>query len=227
MMKPEFHCMIYVDIMKIHQLKDERYSSNVYLIDAEQPTLIDTGGDLREKILAWVPEILGDRKLSQIIFTHGHGDHVNSAVELAAHFGVPFYIHPADSELLPEASPLGSEVDVGDRQFSMIHTPGHSHGCVCLYEPNDKILISGDTIFPGGRTGRWDLKTAHYPDLVQSVENLLELDVQSLYPGHYDPLYNGVMEHIKASLETLKIVGEKFDDAKYDARVTELRSILP
>ena len=212
--------------MQIHQLKDTRFTSNVYLINSERPTLLDTGVDLKEKILQWISQILGSRKLAQIVFTHGHPDHIDHAAEIASHFGVPFSIHSGDSELLPDAQPLRDRVDCGQWQLEVIHTPGHSHGGVCFYEPQQKILFSGDTIFPGGRTGRWDLPTAQYDDLLKSVERLLELDINSLYPGHHNPIEGNVRAHLEASLETLKQIGPQFDDAKYDARIAEVSSEL-
>ncbi len=213
--------------MKIFSLKDEIYTSNIYLIDAQRPILVDTGGTLKDQILSWVPEILGQQRgLSAILFTHGHPDHIQGAEELAKRFGVPLFIHSAEIEKVPSAAPLGDLVDCGDAKFQVIHTPGHSPGGVCFYEPDEKILICGDTIFPGGRVGRWDLPGSHFHDLLESVKKLNTLEVGALYPGHYPPLLRHPMTHLKASLETLYHVGDVFDDAKYDARIASLRDIL-
>ena len=212
--------------MEIHQLKDELYTSNVYLVDCEKPTLIDTGGSLKDKIIEWVPTILGDRALSQIVFTHGHPDHVQGADELATHFKVSLFIDPSDAEHLENHQTLPDQLDCGDAIFDVIRTPGHSPGGVCFYEATKKILISGDTIFPGGRTGRWDLPGSNYAALINSVKSLLRLEINTLYPGHYDPITQNIQAHLEASLGTLEVAGENFDEEKYDARIQELKEQL-
>ena len=219
-------CMICEVPMEIHQLRDEVYTSNVYLINCDKPTLVDTGGSVSEQIKSWVTEILRFKSLHQIIFTHGHPDHVQGANMLADHFSVPLYIHPADSEHIENSMPLGSYIDCGDVSFKVIHTPGHSPGGVCFYEPNQKILISGDTIFPGGRTGRWDLPGSNYEDLVRSVKKLMNLEIEMLYPGHYDPISSKIQAHLEGSLGTLEFAGESFDEEKYDQRIEALKEQL-
>lgn len=131
--------------MRIHRLQDPIYTSNVYLIEAERPVLVDTGGALQEELLRWVPGVLGQRSLTAIVFTHGHPDHIGNAEELAAVLRAPLYIHPAEGEQVPAADPIPERIDCGDACFEVIPTPGHSPGGVCLYEPAQQMMTGSTT----------------------------------------------------------------------------------
>jgi len=208
--------------MKVHQLKDPIYTSNVYLIDAQRPVLVDTGLSITDDVLALVADALGGRALSAIVFTHGHPDHIGDADLLSEKLHAPLYIHRHDHDKLPSAEVLGDSVDVGNAVFRVLHTPGHSPGGVSLYDPKHRVLFSGDCVFPGGRAGRWDLEGADYDQLLASVQTLAALEVSVLYPGHYDPISSDVARHLRASVETVEIVGNPFDEAAYDARIQAL-----
>jgi len=71
----------------------------------------------------------------------------------------------------------------GDREFELIHSPGHSPDSVCYYCAGDKILICGDVIF-AENTGRADLPGSNPDELKQSIEGLSRLEVEYLLPGH-------------------------------------------
>ena len=216
----------YDKTMQVHQLKDPVSTSNVYLIDAKSPILIDTGGSLSEEILALVNDVLAGRPVQAIIFTHGHPDHIGDADGIASTLNAPMFIHARDHDKLPQASILGSTVDLGDGQLEVIPTPGHCPGSVSLYERKKRWLFSGDCIFPGGRAGRWDLPGAKPAELAQSVKTLSQLTVDTLYPGHYDVTSKNVSAHLQASVETVRLVGDPWDEAAYDARISSLDGTL-
>ncbi len=67
--------------------------------------------------------------------------------------------------------------------LTVIHTPGHSPGSICLYWPAKKVLISGDLVFNGG-VGRTDFPGGSITVLKQSIERVSQLDVEHLLPGH-------------------------------------------
>jgi glyoxylase-like metal-dependent hydrolase (beta-lactamase superfamily II) len=77
------------------------------------------------------------------------------------------------------------ELNVGDLQLQVYHTPGHSPGSVCVYWPEARALFSGDLIFKEG-LGRTDLPGGNGALLKQSIRRMAELDLEIIYPGHGD-----------------------------------------
>jgi glyoxylase-like metal-dependent hydrolase (beta-lactamase superfamily II) len=75
--------------------------------------------------------------------------------------------------------------------FHIYHTPGHSFGSVCYYEPTKRILIPGDLVFTGGNFGRYDFPGSSLEQLQNSIKNMNELDVKYLLPGHMGISENG------------------------------------
>ena len=144
-------------------------------------------------------------RVTALINTHGHWDHVadNAAVQQA--LGVPLLIHADDepmilepqrmSQSLPDIVPTkadrylsdGDTLTLGRYTFTVWHTPGHSPGGVVLYEPTTATLIGGDTLFPNGH-GRIDIPGADRPAMYRSLARLATLPPETtVYPGHGDP----------------------------------------
>ena len=86
---------------------------------------------------------------------------------------------------------------VGD--FIVYHTPGHTQWSICLFRETDGALIAGDTIFPNGSFGRYDLPTGNHAQLVSSINRLAELPVESLWPGHEMPVVTNAKRHVLLS----------------------------
>ena len=148
---------------------------------------------------------IGDKKVSAILLTHGHFDHIMAVGELAAATGAPVYIHPLDMEMLNDpalngrlslmgvnampgpairAEALDEELSVAGMDFEIIHTPGHSKGSVCLYLPDEGALFAGDTLFMGG-LGRMDLHGGSPLEMRESLRRLFTLPGEvRVYPGH-------------------------------------------
>lgn len=82
----------------------------------------------------------------------------------------------------------GDIIDLGDRQFQVIHTPGHSPGGIALWEAATGILFSGDIVYDGALIeGTSDLERWQY---IASMERLLRLPVRIVHGGHF-PSYSG------------------------------------
>jgi glyoxylase-like metal-dependent hydrolase (beta-lactamase superfamily II) len=143
-----------------------------------------------------IASAVGDRRVSLIVCTHGHNDHINAAVDLAAAIGAPVALHPDDRMLWDVVHPGrppdvdladGDEVAVGDERLLVLHTPGHSPGGVCLWAAADSVLFSGDTLFNGGpgATGR---SYSDFPTIIESIRTkLLPLPPETtVHTGHGD-----------------------------------------
>lgn len=77
----------------------------------------------------------------------------------------------------------GDVLDLGDRAFEVLHLPGHSPGCIALYDPKSKDLFSGDVIYDGELLD--ELHCSHIPTYIATYERLEKLPVETVYPGHY------------------------------------------
>lgn len=189
--------------LKIYRRVVGMIQTNVYFIlneETKELVIADPADDayaLEADISSW------GAKPAAIYLTHGHHDHIGAVNELKEKYGIPVVAYETEKALLCDTKanlsafygPLTVEPDVlvkdGDKldyaglECTVIHTPGHTAGSCCFYFPENKILISGDTLFQCSY-GRTDLPTGSFTDLEKSVRRLLsELpeDV-TVCPGH-------------------------------------------
>lgn len=171
--------------------------------EASREAIVIDPGDEIETVLS----ILKKHRLTakQIVITHAHIDHVGGAMKLKAATGAPILLNQNDTTLLKmldlQASWLGMrppgavEIDqslkdgdvvrVNGIQATVLHTPGHTEGSVCLLFEPQKTLVAGDTLFAGS-IGRTDLPGGSYDKIIQSLhDKLLVLpDEIHVVPGH-------------------------------------------
>ncbi|MDX2527266.1 MBL fold metallo-hydrolase [Streptomyces europaeiscabiei] len=166
--------------------------NNVWIVgDDEEAVVIDAAHDAGA-----IAEALGGRTLRAIVCTHAHNDHIDAAPELAARTGAPILLHADDLPLWkqthPDRAPDGELTDgqvlaVAGVDLTVLHTPGHAPGAVCLYAPGLTALFSGDTLFAGGpgATGR---SYSDFPTIVDSIrDRLLTLPGDTVvHTGHGD-----------------------------------------
>ncbi len=164
--------------------------NNVWLVgDDSEVVVIDAAHDADA-----IAEAVGGRTLRAIVCTHAHNDHIDAAPELAARTGAPILLHRDDLPLWkqthPDRMPDGDLADVqvlavAGVDLTVLHTPGHAPGAVCLYAPALTALFSGDTLFAGGpgATGR---SYSDFPTIVDSIrERLLTLPGDTVvHTGH-------------------------------------------
>lgn len=189
--------------MRIKQMTVGMMGVCCYIASCEQTgeaVIIDPGGDEKD-ILAYCSQ--EKLKIKYIINTHGHPDHVCGNKPLKDATGAEIVMHSADAEFFGEQrveqffsqlglepSPPadlrvndGDEIRFGRETLTVIHTPGHTPGGMCLYsEPN---LFSGDTLFAGG-VGRTDFPGGSTRELLDSIKTrLLNLPPDTIvWPGH-------------------------------------------
>ncbi len=183
-------------------------AENTYVVwdDSGEAAVIDAGGSTAAEN-ARLDEFLAERGLHPVVAinTHGHFDHALGVPHLKTTYGIPFAAHASDAFLLENAGPSGRifgvktgdlpsiDIDLGQREtisfgdttLQIIHTPGHTPGHVCLFEPRSGVVFTGDTLFADS-IGRTDLPGGDYSWIMRSIiDKLLPLggDVK-VYPGH-------------------------------------------
>lgn len=178
--------------------------TNAYLIGCEErhkAIIIDPGYQTSERLSLLIKKY--EVVVEGIYLTHTHFDHIADVAGLKRKFGWQVFVHKEDagnlrvpgSDGIPNtygiegAEPDGFLVDGEERvfghlRFRVIHTPGHSPGCVLFYFENEKVLISGDTLFRG-TYGRVDLPSSNPEKMKESLAKIKQLpDDITVYPGH-------------------------------------------
>ncbi|MGA2466007.1 MAG: MBL fold metallo-hydrolase [Thermodesulfobacteriota bacterium] len=223
----------------IFQIRAERPGSHVYLIKGSvKNVLIDTGAATNFPYLKERLSKVGlqPKDIHLIILTHEHFDHIGATAfffetaVIAAHrlaankiqlqdefvmmgkyYDMPTIPFHADIWLEGETM-----VELGNYRLRVIHTPGHCSGCICLYEPDHRLLFTGDTVLGGGLLSGI-FSSGNVSDYLNSVQRLSNLRIEEFYPGHgristtpQDDLQKA-LEDSRAMLDDSKILFEALD----------------
>jgi|TARA_B100001093_G_C26665933_1_gene944003 glyoxylase-like metal-dependent hydrolase (beta-lactamase superfamily II) len=164
-----------------------------------------------------------DLKLSAVLVTHYHPDHVGGGMgghsieglaELLEKESVKTYVNKLEADGLKKVTGLsdidmnevdsGDHLKIGNNDIEFLHTPGHTPGSQCFKVNNN--LISGDTLFVQG-CGRVDLPGSNSEDMFHSLRKLSKLpDETIIYPGHnYGPIESETLEKVKEINSYLRI----------------------
>lgn len=215
--------------MNIAKLTFNPFQENTYVLwDETGEAVIVDAGNYSEREHEALRNFIIDKNLKPVmaVNTHGHVDHILGVSKVKEMFGIPFALHPQDKFLVESASTHGAiygfkvdsiptvdvelvdggEVKFGNIVLRIIHTPGHTPGHVCFYEPTKKVLLTGDTLFRES-IGRTDLPGGDYGWIMKSIiDRILPLGEEvEFYSGHgpqstlghemrYNPFIVEVME---------------------------------
>ena len=206
-------------MVEVHKVSGAAFDGNVYLVLDERPILVDAGM-MAGPTLKNIKKYIDPTEIEMIILTHCHHDHSGAAPAIKEATGAKILLSDKEvgcvgDDLTTVAYLFGQEapeykvdglltegmvIDLGKWKLDVMETPGHSQGSICLYEKSEKILFSGDTVFPDGNIGRTDMYGGDTTELVSSVERLTKLDVKTMYPGHMEITSKDVDRQIQMSL---------------------------
>lgn len=193
--------------MKTDCLMSGAFQTNCYIVRADEASkeclIIDTALEAEELI-----HFLTEHELNPaaVLLTHGHIDHIGGLNLLRERYpDTKVYVHKLDAEMLAGAESnlwvlmakpfstapadflvdAGDTIDVAGIRFSVLHTPGHTPGGICLYAPEHGVVFSGDTLFAES-IGRTDFPGGDMSQLLAGIrENLFSLPEDTkVYPGH-------------------------------------------
>jgi len=205
--------------MKVHYIPGVGYDSNVYLLDDEDPIIVDTGtGAYADTVIGEISKLVPLRKIGRIVLTHSHYDHIGGAAEFQKATGSRIYLHEEEAGRIMEGDysltlsdtfgdklgkldiePLraGQRLKTGSSELEVIHTPGHSPGSIVLLGRKSSSAVVGDTVFCDGGVGRWDLPGGDLQKLLSSLKSILNLGLKNMYPGHGSYADGDAPEHLR------------------------------
>ncbi|MCE5214623.1 MAG: MBL fold metallo-hydrolase [Methanobacterium sp.] len=219
----------------IHELRGRMV--NCYLVvNNDEIMLIDTGlpGN-SSKIIKYVETILkqSPHDIKTIIITHNHFDHVGSLSKIKEITGAKVAIHSADADYirgkekhvggafmnviikllkaLYGTKPVEPEILLKDGDliggYQVIHTPGHSPGSICLYNPENKVIFVGDNLqYTKGKLQSPGERLILEPEKYDaSMRKLLDIDFEIILTGHTAPVLSGGKELMKDFVKDLNI----------------------
>ena|SRR3989344_180241 len=188
--------------MKVHKISDGIWkltgtdSVNAYLVDIGEKIMIDAGNRAdRQDMLRFLGNMADLGKISKVIFTHLHYDHIGNfdifpkAEFFASDMEIKDFERSTHDSVLDKdmvekfnikLKPLPDRIG----PLEIIKTPGHTAGSICIWYPEKKVLFTGDTLFPNKNIGRTDLPTSAPSKMNDSLINLLRYNFKILAPGH-------------------------------------------
>ena len=199
---------------------------NVYLVDGgTDMALIDTGGGFgAPAILDNIKKDgLNPKKITKTLITHSHFDHIGGNYDIKEATGTELICHLADREAIEtlneyslyamakqwglgfKAVPIdrtveeGDVISVGEAELKVVHTPGHTPGCISFLLDEDGLMsiICGDIAGASGRLGYINGPGFSLDDWKKSIKKLMKIDPHRLYPGHGTFLLADASSHLK------------------------------
>lgn len=190
--------------MLINTFPSGPLSTNAYVAacsETGEAAVIDPAPESFSEIHQYL--IQKNLKLQKILLTHSHWDHIADVSKFKNHYKIPVFVHTLDAPNVQQPGidglpcwlnipPLqpdilieeGIQISLGRLTFHVLHTPGHSIGSVCFFEPNQLVLFSGDTLFKGS-FGNISFPTSKPDSMWISLKKLSKLPPETrVFPGH-------------------------------------------
>jgi hydroxyacylglutathione hydrolase len=195
--------------MKWSQIPLGALQTNCYIIENEDKTcLIFDPGSEGKKLIKWLEK--RELKPVAILLTHAHFDHIGAVDTIRDYYQIPVYVHEEEEDWLTDPALNGSKyfmmqeqikvrkadhiikkegvLKVGDYEFSVFETPGHSPGSISFYFENAGFVVSGDALFKSS-IGRTDLPGGNHKQLIKSIhEKLLFLPEETQVLSGHGPI---------------------------------------
>ena len=213
----------------IYFLVSRSMDSNITFIQSgNHHILVDAGTGMNYVALDKNLQNIGSSlsSITDIVLTHSHIDHIGGVIPIVESWSPKIHLHKAEAEPINSGNmnqtladtfgvdlpPLkiegileeGTILDFGDIKMKVYHTPGHSLGSICLMILDTGILITGDTLFPGGSFGRTDFPTGNDQSLVDSLKRISEMTFEVGLPGHMHAMKFNAMKSAHASYKMAK-----------------------
>ena len=213
----------------IYFILSRSFDSNIiYIKSGDREILVDAGTGMftsnLDKDLQTKGSSIGS--ITDIVLTHCHIDHIGGVIPLVEAGSPKLHLHEAEAsrinsgdmsqtlgdtfgaDLPPfkidEMLNEGDIIDFGDVKLKVFHTPGHSSGSITMEILDTGILITGDTLFPGGSFGRTDFPDGNSRKLVQSLKRISEMDFEIGLPGHMNAMRFNARHSAMRSYEIAK-----------------------
>ena len=191
--------------MKIISIDRGIFNSNSYIVYDEMTKecmVIDMGVSSN-----YSSKIIEEKglKVKYLVLTHGHYDHAHFIEKyISLYPDAKAICHTDEVKILtdPIANVTelagvscsyncdftlvnnGDVLYLGDLKFEVLNFPGHTPGCICLFNAENKVMFTGDVIFSDG-IGRTDFKYGDYTAMINSLNTISKMDKDiTIYPGH-------------------------------------------
>lgn len=194
--------------MKIINLTENNgvYTCNVYLVLGtwngmqDVNTLVDVGRDphVIERIESAATGV-GKKRVEQVVLTHSHYDHAANLPLIRKAFHPIVCAFSSSLEGVDIILNGGESLQLGDRTFEVIHSPGHSHDSICLYCEQDRTLFAGDTTLIVQSVGG-----TYEEGYIYALEMLRRRNIQAIYFGHGQPLLENCNSILRNTLKNVK-----------------------